>query len=384
MASITLLRRIRSPVNALLLKYETECSVDCLADNVDSTIQVFHLANLLKLSAELIFKTVWQYQLLKASIFPNSLWGEPGEPHPGRSSFSVLSREKQGQATHRALYSDGLDLESRETVLRLGNFIDRRKFNNPGARLRGRLYPFDPTNTTGYAPQKGLAAPRPNSLVYLENLPELTILGLPVPVFWALIITLFIVLAAGIGGGVGGGLSAQQKSRSGTDASRGEDGNSSGNEGGSGSGSTSSSAAPSPTTSSTADSLVPTDGGCPGIHNLSYTPYSADGKPIPLETNRDPQEFREQCWTNWVNTASTHDILRTYTPTLENCITVCAEYNKAYAANLKNNNGVGGGPCVAVTIVKAHAGFCYLKNGTGTNDTMGAPNMYSSAVLVTS
>ncbi len=45
------------------------------------------------------------------------------------------------------------------------------------------------------------------------------VLGLSVPVFWALIVTLFIVLAAGIGGGVGGGLSAQRKSAS-TDASR--------------------------------------------------------------------------------------------------------------------------------------------------------------------
>ncbi|KAI0487023.1 hypothetical protein F4859DRAFT_510805 [Xylaria cf. heliscus] len=205
-----------------------------------------------------------------------------------------------------------------------------------------------------------------------------TVLGLAVPVFWALIITLFIVLAAGIGGGVGGGLSAQRKSVSGSNTS--SDGNVSGTSGG---GSSTSSPAPSPTSSSTSDPLVPTDGGCPNIDGLKYMPYSADGKPIPVQTNQDPQEFREQCWTNWVNTASTHDILRTYTPTLENCITVCAEYNKAYATNLQNNVGAGGGPCVAVTIVKDHAGFCYLKNGTGTNDTMGSPNVYSSAVLIT-
>lgn len=46
------------------------------------------------------------------------------------------------------------------------------------------------------------------------------ILGLSVPVFWALVVTLIVVLAAGIGGGVGGGLSAQRKSASGSDASR--------------------------------------------------------------------------------------------------------------------------------------------------------------------
>ncbi|GAW15892.1 hypothetical protein ANO14919_053140 [Xylariales sp. No.14919] len=208
-----------------------------------------------------------------------------------------------------------------------------------------------------------------------------TILGLSVTVFWVLIVALFIVLAAGIGGGVGGGLSAQ-KSTSTSDASRGDNSSPSGS--GSAESPTASSTAPSPTASSTTDSLVPTDGGCPGINNLGYTPYSADGKPIPLSEGDAPQEFREQCWTNWVNTASTHDILRTYTPTLENCIVVCAEYNKAYATNLENNRGVGGGPCVAVTIVKEHAGFCYLKNGTGTNDTMGSPGSYSSAVLVTS
>ncbi|TGJ84808.1 hypothetical protein E0Z10_g3968 [Xylaria hypoxylon] len=214
----------------------------------------------------------------------------------------------------------------------------------------------------------------------IKNSPK-TIWGLSVPVFWGLIVALFIILAAGIGGGVGGGLSAQGKSASTSDASRGDDSNPSSS--GSTTSPTTSSTAPAPTTSSTTDSLVPTDGGCPGINNLGYTPYSADGKTIPLHAGDAPQEFREQCWTNWANTADTHDILRTYTPTLENCIVVCAEYNKAYATNLENNSGVGGGPCVAVTIVKEHAGFCYLKNGTGTNDTMGSPGSYSSAVLVT-
>ncbi|KAI0426097.1 hypothetical protein F5Y09DRAFT_334443 [Xylaria sp. FL1042] len=214
----------------------------------------------------------------------------------------------------------------------------------------------------------------------IANNSRTKVLGLSVPVFWALIVALFIVLAAGIGGGVGGGLSAQQKSVS-ADASGGDNSTPSSSEG-----TTSPTASPtssSPTASSTTDSLVPTDG-CPGVNNVGYTPYSADGKTIPLRAGGAPQEFKEQCWTNWANTASTHDILRTYTPTLENCIVVCAEYNKAYAANLDNNIDVGGGPCVGVTIVKEHAGFCYLKNGTANNDTMGSPGSYSSAILVTS
>ncbi|KAI0872300.1 hypothetical protein GGS24DRAFT_21470 [Hypoxylon argillaceum] len=211
------------------------------------------------------------------------------------------------------------------------------------------------------------------------------ILGLSIPVFWAVIVTLFVVLAAAIGGGVGGGLSAQRKSVSASNVSS-----------GSSSGSAPTSATPtsasptsassSPSASSTTDSLVPTDGGCPGINGLSYTAYSADGNTIPVRAGGSPQEFQEQCYTNWVNTDSTHDILRTYTPTLENCIVVCAEYNKAYFTNLDSNTGVGGGHCVGVTIVKDHAGFCFLKNGTttATNNTMGNPNMYSSAVLITS
>ncbi|KAI1124604.1 hypothetical protein F5Y10DRAFT_24956 [Nemania abortiva] len=207
------------------------------------------------------------------------------------------------------------------------------------------------------------------------------ILGLSIPVFWAVIVTLFVVLAAGIGGGVGGGLSAQQKSVSGSNASSGDNSNTSSSSSGT---SIPTSATPSPTSSpSSDDSLVPTDG-CPGIDGVAYTAYSADGNTVPLRAGGSPQEFKEQCWTNWANTDSTHDILRTYTPTLENCIVVCAEYNKAYFTNLDNDTGVGGGPCVAVTIVKEHAGFCFLKNGTANNDTMGNPQMYSSAVLINS
>ncbi|KAF2962873.1 hypothetical protein GQX73_g10700 [Xylaria multiplex] len=251
------------------------------------------------------------------------------------------------------------------------------------AAIESAVSPQTPVQTSVQTP---VQAGNPQTPAQVESQttkdPPKTILGLSVTVFWALIIALFIILAAGIGGGVGGGLSAQGKSVSSSDASRGDSSDSSGS-GGTAT-TTVSSTAPSPTASSTTDSLVPTDGGCPGINGLGYTPYSADGKPIPLRTGEAPQEFKEQCYTNWVNTANTHDILRTYTPTLENCIVVCAEYNKAYATNLENNRGVGGGPCVAVTIVKEHAGFCYLKNGTGTNDTMGSPGSYSSAVLVTS
>ncbi|KAI1438861.1 hypothetical protein GGR50DRAFT_702829 [Xylaria sp. CBS 124048] len=207
-----------------------------------------------------------------------------------------------------------------------------------------------------------------------------TMMGLSVPVFWCLVVVLIILLGAGIGGGVGAGLSAQQKSTSKEVVP-------------SGMGGTvipisslltavpSAPSAP-PAPSSSPDSALPTDGGCPAIDNLGYSAYSADGKPIPAADGQQPQEFREQCFTNWANTGAQHDIMTTYTPTLEECIVVCAEYNRGYEQSLSQHVDVGGGPCVAVTLHKVHAGFCYLKNGTGTNDTLGTPEMYSSAVLI--
>ncbi|KAI1472381.1 uncharacterized protein F4812DRAFT_454198 [Daldinia caldariorum] len=146
------------------------------------------------------------------------------------------------------------------------------------------------------------------------------------------------------------------------------------------------SAAPaSATTTAPANGPLPSDGGCPLINGQTYTPYAVDGKPIPLAQGLEGQQFRQQCYTNYVasGTSQTHDILRIFMPSLENCMMACAEYNSAYYANLGNGTGVGGGFCVAVTIVKVDAGFCYLKNGTTTNNTLGHPDIYSSAVLLT-
>lgn len=47
-----------------------------------------------------------------------------------------------------------------------------------------------------------------------------TILGLSVPLFWAVVVLFVILIAGGIGGGVGGGLSAQRKSESQSNTSR--------------------------------------------------------------------------------------------------------------------------------------------------------------------
>ncbi|KAI1099269.1 hypothetical protein F4804DRAFT_322421 [Jackrogersella minutella] len=209
------------------------------------------------------------------------------------------------------------------------------------------------------------------------------VLGLTVPLFWTLLVIIAMVLAAGIGGGIGGGLKAQQKLSD----------NGSSNTANGPQSSSSSTDTPTPTssqggatTTGATSGPIPSDSGCPLINGQTYTPYAVDGKPIPLQQGLEGQQFKQECYTNYVSspTTPTHDILRIYMPTLENCMMACAEYNSAYHANVANNTGVGGGYCVAVTIVKVNAGFCYLKNGTTTNDTMGQPNTYSSAVLLTS
>ncbi|KAI0013827.1 hypothetical protein F4779DRAFT_294671 [Xylariaceae sp. FL0662B] len=210
------------------------------------------------------------------------------------------------------------------------------------------------------------------------------ILGLSIVWFWVIVILITLILAGGIGGGVGGAIRAQQQVAHGVSSDT--------------SSTTSSSSGPttaptsSPTPSPTAglSSPLPSDGGCPAIEGQTYTPYAVDGKAIPLEaagqgSGSAGQLFRQQCYTNYVSSAAarTHDILRIFMPTLENCMMACAEYNAAYRAALAAGDGVGGGYCVAVSLVKQNAGFCYLKNGTAVNDTMGRPDVYSSAVLVT-
>jgi len=59
------------------------------------------------------------------------------------------------------------------------------------------------------------------------------------------------------------------------------------------------------------------------------------------------------------------------------CIDACAQYNKGYAV------GAGGEKCRAVAVVKEMGEYCYLKSGTGINDTTtNGGNPIDSAVLV--
>ncbi|KAI1460232.1 hypothetical protein F4805DRAFT_455171 [Annulohypoxylon moriforme] len=210
------------------------------------------------------------------------------------------------------------------------------------------------------------------------------VLGLTVPLFWTLVVIVFIILAAALGGGIGGGLKAQQQQKLTNNASSDTATNGTSSSSSSAGGSTPTSSQPTATTTVTSSGPIPSDSGCPLINGQTYTPYAVDGNAIPLQSGKEGQQFKQQCYTNYVSSASTqtHDILKIYMPTLENCIMACAEYNAAYAANLANNTGVGGGYCMGVTLNKVNAGFCYLKNSTATNDTMGHPDVYSSAVLL--
>ncbi|KAI1445694.1 hypothetical protein F5Y02DRAFT_417911 [Annulohypoxylon stygium] len=207
------------------------------------------------------------------------------------------------------------------------------------------------------------------------------VLGLTVPIFWTLVVIVFIILAAALGGGIGGGLKAQQQQKLADNASSDTATNGTSS---SDSSSTPTSTSPTATTTVTSTGPLPSDSGCPLINNQTYTPYAVDGTSIPLEPGKEGQQFKQQCYTSYTSSATTqtHDILKIYMPTLENCIMACAAYNEAYSANLANNTGVGGGYCMGVTLHKVNSGFCYLKNATTTNDTMGHPDIYSSAVLI--
>lgn len=62
--------------------------------------------------------------------------------------------------------------------------------------------------------------------------------------------------------------------------------------------------------------------------------------------------------------------MKIYMPDFNQCIMACAEYNAGYATNLQDGVDVGGGLCRAVSMVVESGEFCYLKNGTGVNNTV--------------
>jgi hypothetical protein len=170
-----------------------------------------------------------------------------------------------------------------------------------------------------------------------------------------------------------------------------------------------------------ATSPAPTDEGCPNINGTAYTPIGPNGKALPLQSGGPAQQFLRLCSTNWpagpaYGNPGVHDIMKMYLPSLEACITACAEYNVNLERNLGQGIGVVAGEsglCRAVSVVKTRESFpfpgyilsfpggsrlqvewlsgstdgvaageyCYLKNNTGKVDTFGSPSTFSSAVL---
>ncbi|KAK3394607.1 hypothetical protein B0H63DRAFT_51958 [Podospora didyma] len=138
-------------------------------------------------------------------------------------------------------------------------------------------------------------------------------------------------------------------------------------------------------------SPAPTDGGCPAINGTIYQPKNAIGQDIILAELGQPQSFKQLCATNHPSGSgsgpNTHlfDIMKPYLPSLEECITARAYYNLQLNVNerILGKTNIGEfGLCRSVSIVKRERDYCYLKNGTGTNDAFGVPLDFASAVLL--
>lgn len=231
-----------------------------------------------------------------------------------------------------------------------------------------------------------------------EQIPKTTherkILGLTVGVFWAVVVLLCVLVAGGVGGGLGAGL-ASRKSTCSSDLNNGTAvGQNAGvqtttvtvsatNTAQSGSAPSSTDSSANPTVSPKPVTKCETD---TTFNGTSITPLDASGDPIPLGSTPQ-QTFLVMCNTNWPGGAAygnpgIHDIMKIYEPDLTHCVAACAEYNAGYQANTAAGINVGGGYCKGVSLVLAPGEFCYLKNGTGTNNTStSGGNRIDSALL---
>ncbi|KAK0617971.1 hypothetical protein B0T17DRAFT_618615 [Bombardia bombarda] len=94
--------------------------------------------------------------------------------------------------------------------------------------------------------------------------------------------------------------------------------------------------------------------------------------------------FQQLCEINYPSGADygnpgIFDIMKLYLPSLEQCMAACATYNLGY----KSSRGAGAddsGFCSSVVVIKT--GETSSINGTGINNTRGSPKDYTSAVLV--
>ncbi|KAK8024792.1 hypothetical protein PG990_002615 [Apiospora arundinis] len=244
------------------------------------------------------------------------------------------------------------------------NSYPSQGFMSPGTTEQGQQHQWAHRQSSAMPKSDDLPIPVPSRRADEQH--RKTILGLTVPVFWVLLIGLFLICAGAIGGGVGGGLAAQQHNNSNAAAATdgpGPGGPSSGttttlppgqqptnNAGGGGTVTTTLLPLMQPTG-------IPTDG-CP---EKNLTIYSLH---ITLKGQTEAQTFRRYCSVDLGEDGNSNpgvrDLLDFYTTnmaettTLDQCMHWCAEYNRQYydqqlADNPKAVPG-GDGYCTAVSL----------------------------------
>ncbi|KAK7949083.1 uncharacterized protein PG986_009969 [Apiospora aurea] len=206
-------------------------------------------------------------------------------------------------------------------------------------------------------PSASLTAGEKNGPISTADNHNRRVLGLRVPVFWGLLVALILIVAGAIGGGIGGriggGLATQEH-------------NNNGNQDSSGSTRPASDAgdaaskppAQKPTTTEGTITITlpivqpwatPVDGGCPRINGTRYTPQQAANGTvgaITLQGQTTAQSFIQLCDTNFPEGESdpgVHDIAVFDTATFEQCMTLCADWNRQHGET---------GYCMAATIAK--------------------------------
>ncbi|KAM7224546.1 hypothetical protein V8F06_000327 [Rhypophila decipiens] len=216
------------------------------------------------------------------------------------------------------------------------------------------------------------------------------ILGLPVALFWVIII---LIVAGAIGGGVGGSLAVKNAEINAQKAAAGADSTSSQTTTAANTfpattqtvpvpptislppTSSTSSLAASTASSSSSDPAIPFDGGCPRVNNTRFTPRTSSGQAFAVPDVVNSQSFLRLCNTNFPGGAAygnpgVVDIFKTFAASLDECMALCAAYNAdPGSTQFQRDKGFSDE-------------FCYLKNGTGVNNTFGAPNDFASAVLI--
>ncbi|KAK8093666.1 hypothetical protein PG997_000351 [Apiospora hydei] len=222
---------------------------------------------------------------------------------------------------------------------------------------QGYTQPGNAQQQWAQAPSASLISGEKNTPPTISDNHHRRVLGLRVPVFWGLLVALILVVAGAIGGGIGGGLATQghnnninQDSLRSTKPS-------------SDAGETISNPPAQQTTTTTEGtitialpivqpSITPVDGGCPRINGTRYTPrqkINGTSAPITLQGQTQAQSFVQLCDTNFPegdNDPGVHDIDTFITATFEQCMTLCADWNRQYQLHGEDRF------CMAVSIVK--------------------------------